>query len=66
MKKTNFGKTYLQQAKIKQKQCNIRDKELTYRQRKEKETENETTHQLSSRISYSNNYSRLNKNMNNL
>ena len=65
VKKTNFGKTYLQQAKIKQKHSNIRDKELTYRQRKEKETENETTEQLSSRISYSNNYSRLNKNINN-
>ena len=65
LKRGGFGKTYLQQAKIKQRQNNARDKELTYREKKEKEIENEAINLLMSGMNPKNSYREINKYMNN-
>ena len=65
LKRISFGKSYVQQAKMKQNQINKRVKELTYREKREKELDNETINMLRSGMIHKDNYSEINKYMNN-
>ena len=65
LKRGSFGKSYVQQAKMKQNQINKRDKELTRRENREKELDNEAINMLRSGMIHKNNYSEINKYMNN-